>query len=136
MIELTLEMALKAAEAARARAAELDVSLSVVVVDEAGRIVLAMRGERVGFLTVDFAQAKAVAASSFRRPTRSMAEAFSNNPAFWTSALHGASTPFMPATGAVPIVRDGRVIGAIGCGGATPDQDHECAELGAQAAVA
>ena len=109
MIELTLSKAMQAAEAARAKAEELEISLSVVVVDEAGRTVLAMRGERVGFLTVDFATAKAVAASSFKRATKTMAEAYSANPAFWGSALHAASTQFMPATGAVPIFKGDRL---------------------------
>jgi uncharacterized protein GlcG (DUF336 family) len=33
----------------------------------------------------------------------------------------------------VPIVVKGRVIGAIGCGGGTGEQDHECAVAGAAA---
>ena len=39
----------------------------------------------------------------------------------------------LPSIGAVPIVKGGRVIGAIGCGGGTGEQDHECAEAGAAA---
>ena len=35
--------------------------------------------------------------------------------------------------GGVPIVVGGRVIGAIGCGGGTGEQDHECAQAGADA---
>ena len=39
----------------------------------------------------------------------------------------------LPSIGAVPIIKAGRVIGAIGCGGGTGEQDHECAEAGAAA---
>ncbi|MND08604.1 hypothetical protein D3C83_313440 [compost metagenome] len=39
----------------------------------------------------------------------------------------------LPTIGAVPITKAGRVIGAIGCGGGTGEQDHECAEAGAAA---
>jgi uncharacterized protein GlcG (DUF336 family) len=42
----------------------------------------------------------------------------------------------LPSIGAVPIIKAGRVIGAIGCGGGTGEQDHECAEAGAAAAGA
>jgi uncharacterized protein GlcG (DUF336 family) len=35
--------------------------------------------------------------------------------------------------GGYPITRDGVLIGGIGCGGATGDEDHLCAEAGAKA---
>ena len=133
MIELTLNLAEKACDAAFARAREFGVNISVAVVDESGRVVVVKRGDNTGFLATDFATGKAVAASSFKRPTKATAESWERIPAFWNSALHAASTHFMPATGAVPLVHNDRIIGAIGCGGAHPDQDHECAEAGASA---
>jgi uncharacterized protein GlcG (DUF336 family) len=39
----------------------------------------------------------------------------------------------LPTIGGVPIMRGGRAVGAIGCGGGTGEQDHECAEAGANA---
>lgn len=136
MIEITLELAEQAAGAALARAAEFGVNISVAVVDESGRTVLVKRGDGTGFLTTDFALGKAVAAASFRRPTRATAESWERIPAFWNSALHAAGTHFMPATGAVPLFAGEHIIGAIGCGGAHPDQDHDCAEAGAAAVAA
>ncbi len=136
MIELSLGLAEQAAEAALSRAKEFGVNISVAVVDESGRTVLLKRGDGTGFLTTDFALGKAVAAASFRRPTRATAESWERIPAFWNSALHAAGTPFMPATGAVPLVLGERFVGAIGCGGAHPDQDHDCAEAGAAAVAA
>jgi uncharacterized protein GlcG (DUF336 family) len=41
----------------------------------------------------------------------------------------------LPSTGAVPIILSGRVIGAIGIGGGTPEQDHDCATVGAAATL-
>lgn len=136
MIELNLALAEKACQAAFDRAAEFGVNISVAVVDESGRTLLLKRGDQTGFLTTDFALGKAVAAASFKRPTRATAESWERIPAFWHSALHASSSNFMPATGAVPLVLEDRVIGAIGCGGAHPDQDHECAEAGAAAIAA
>jgi len=40
------------------------------------------------------------------------------------------------AQGAIPIVRDGIVDGAVGCGGGTSAQDEACAQAGAAALVA
>jgi glc operon protein GlcG len=39
----------------------------------------------------------------------------------------------MPSTGGAPITAGGRLIGAIGCGGGTGEQDHQCAMAGAAA---
>jgi uncharacterized protein GlcG (DUF336 family) len=42
----------------------------------------------------------------------------------------------LPTLGGAPIVVDGRVIGGIGCGGGTGEQDQECADAGAAAVKA
>jgi glc operon protein GlcG len=41
----------------------------------------------------------------------------------------------MPIDGGVPIIADGKVIGAIGVSGAAADQDGQCAMAGAAAAT-
>lgn len=133
MSRLTLEDALQAAEAARQHAVELGVAVSVAVVDEGGRQLLVMRGDDLGFMTPDFALAKATGAAGFKVPTAALAERWEGLPAFWTASLHAAPSPYIPAPGGVPIRRNGRLVGAIGCGGARPDQDHACAEAGAAA---
>jgi glc operon protein GlcG len=60
-----------------------------------------------------------------------------NAPAVPVAALPGVAAASLPAPiysqGAVPIVRDGVVDGAIGCGGGTAAQDQACAEAGAAA---
>jgi uncharacterized protein GlcG (DUF336 family) len=136
MIEMTLEIAERAARAALAKAAAMGIGMTVSVVDEAGRLVLTMKGDRTGFLTTDTSRAKAVAAVAFRRPTRDLVELHKTNPAFWAALPAVAHGEALPSTGAVPILVNGRVIGAIGCGGGSPDEDHECASAGAAAAAA
>ena len=131
MIEISLDEALKAAQAARKKADELGVAVSVAVVDESGRQIVVLRDDRLGFMTPDFALAKAVGAAGFAAPTQALAERWDKLPAFWTASLHAAPTPYIPAPGGVPIRIGDRVVGAIGCGGARPDQDHTCAEAGA-----
>jgi uncharacterized protein GlcG (DUF336 family) len=131
---MNLEIAERTARAALAKAAALGISMTVSVVDEAGRLVLTLRGDRTGFLSTDTSRAKAVAAAAFKRSTRELVELQKTNPVFWAALPAVARGEALPSTGAVPIVLDGRVIGAIGCGGGTPEQDHECASAGAAAA--
>ena len=136
MIEMTLEIAERAAHAALAKAAALNVGMTVSVVDEAGRLVVTLRGDRTGFLTTETSRTKAVAAAAFRRSTRELVELQKTNPVFWSALPAVSQGQALPSTGAVPIARSGRVIGAIGCGGGSPDQDHECAAAGADAVAA
>jgi uncharacterized protein GlcG (DUF336 family) len=59
-----------------------------------------------------------------------------SHPVFWGAVPAISRGEALPSTGAVPIVVGGRVIGAIGCGGGSADEDHECASAGATAAAA
>jgi uncharacterized protein GlcG (DUF336 family) len=133
MIEMTLEMAERAARGALAHAAALNIGMTASVVDEAGRLVVTLRGDRTGFLSTETSRAKAVAAAAFKRSTRELVELQKTNPVFWAALPAVSRGDALPSTGAVPIVVGNRVIGAIGCGGGTPDQDHECAVAGAAA---
>lgn len=130
MIEMTLEIANRAARGALDYAKSKGLSITVSVVDEAGRLVVTMKGDGTGFLTPETSKAKAVAAAAFRKPTLDLAALHAANP-FW-SAVPAVSAGFaMPTGGAVPIRQGGRVIGAIGCAGGTAEEDHECASAGA-----
>ena len=131
MADMTLAMAERAVSAAQAKARELGTPITVTVVDEAGRLVLCARGDGTAFLTPDTSRGKAVAAAAFRRSTKEMVELAKEHPAFWNALPAIAPGQLLPSTGAVPISVDGRVIGAIGCGGGTGEQDHQCALAGA-----
>lgn len=135
MIELTLAMAESAVKAAQARARELGTPMTVAVVDEGGRLVLCARGDATGFLTPETARAKAVAAAAFRKSTTELAEAAARGSAFWRTMPAVVPEPVLPTPGGAPIVRGGKVIGGIGCGGGTGEQDQQCADAGAAALV-
>ena len=132
MIEMTLEIADRAARAALGHAKSHNLTLTVSVVDEAGRLVLTMRGDGTGFLTPETSRAKAVAAAAFRTPTLELAAMHATNP-FWSAVPAVAYGTALPTGGAVPIRSKGRVIGAIGCAGGTAEQDHASAAAGAAA---
>jgi glc operon protein GlcG len=136
MIEMTLQRAEVVARATLAKAQALGIGMTVSVVDEAGRLVLTLRGDRTGFLTTETSRAKAVAAVAFRRPTRELAELRKSNAAFWESVPAVSGGTALPSPGAVPLLVGDRLIGAVGCGGGSPDEDHECASAGAAALAA
>lgn len=131
MAELTLEMAEKAVKAALAKAHELGTPMTATVVDASGRLILCARGDGAGFLTPETSRAKAVAAAAFRRSTKDMGDLRQASPAFWANVSAVLEGRILPSIGAVPLLIDGQVIGAIGCGGGTGEQDDVCAEAGA-----
>ena len=133
MIEMTLEIAERAVRATQAKARQLGTPITVSVVDEAGRLVLCARGDRTGFFTPDTSRAKAAAAAAFRRTTKSMAEERGAHGDFWDNLAAVVAGQALPSTGGVPILKEDRIIGAVGCSGGTSEQDHYCAAAGAEA---
>jgi glc operon protein GlcG len=131
MIELTLEMAERASRAAREKAKALGTPMTITVVDEAGRLVLCSRGDGTGFFTPETSRAKAMAAANFRMSTADLADRVQKGSPFWAQVGSAVPGQLLASHGAVPIVVKGRVIGAIGCGGGTGEQDQECAAAGA-----
>jgi uncharacterized protein GlcG (DUF336 family) len=107
--------------------------MTVTVVDAAGRLILCARGDGTGFFTPETSRAKAVAAAAFRRPTIEMANLRESAPAFWGNVTAILGGQALPSIGAVPVISNGKLLGAVGCGGGTGEQDHLCAEAGAAA---
>src|SRR4029453_1986688 len=133
MAELTLEMAERAVKVAQAKAREVGTAMAATVVDDAGRLVLSARGDGTGFFTPETSRGKAVAAAAFPRPTKDMANLRESSPAFWGNVATVPGGEALPSLGGGAIIGGGKVIGAVGCGGGTGEQDHLCAEAGAAA---
>lgn len=132
MIQMTLQAAETAVRAAQDKAKALGTPMTVTVVDEAGRLVLSARGDGTGFFTPETSRAKAVAAAAFKRSTRELAEMAAQG-GFWAQVPTVLQGQALPTLGGTPIVREGQVIGGIGCGGGTGLQDQECSDAGAGA---
>jgi len=135
MIDMTLEIAEKALRAAQAKAKALNAPMTVTIVDESGRLVLAARGDGTGFFSTETSRAKAMAAASFKRSNAELVKLVAQG-GFWSIVLTVLQGQILPTLGGAPISRGGRVIGGIGCGGGTGEQDQECADAGAAAAAA
>lgn len=130
MAGLTLAEARKALEAAEAKAVEMGVALSLSVVDARGDLVCMVRMDGAPWRTAPVSRAKARASAAFGVPSRDL-QARADTPVM-RSLVMMEGGDLIPGTGAVPIIRNGVCVGAIGGSGGTADQD----EMAAQAGVA
>src|SRR5690554_4397176 len=130
MIEMTLELAEKIAKAALEKSKELNRPMSVSVVDESGRLVYYSRSDGAGFFTFETSRAKAMAAASFKRSTMEITRNKELNPLLWYSLPSVVPGQALPSPGDMPIWRDNHLIGAIGIGGGSPEEDQACCEAG------
>ena len=105
-------------------------SHSIVVVDLGGDPVAALRMDRNGSGTFDFALQKAAAVAAWGFPTSGMEEGAKEVPGF-ARAPHVVTVP-----GGVPIwSADGKTrLGGVGVSGEAPANDAACAEAGIRAA--
>jgi glc operon protein GlcG len=97
-----------------------------VVVDEGGYPIYLERSDDTQVASVEVGIGKARTAAIFRRPSKVFEDQVRNGRVV-ALALPGAT----PLQGGVPIVVDGKVIGAIGVSGNTPQEDEEVAKAGA-----
>src|SRR6266404_8823089 len=132
MIQMTLQVAEAAVRAAQDKAKALGSPMTVTVVDEAGRLVLSARGDGTGFFSPETSRAKTMAAASFKKRTAELADLVAKG-GFWSIVPTILQGQILPRLGGAPIMRGGRCIGAIGCGGGTGEQDQECSDAGAAA---
>ncbi len=130
---ITLDAAKKALAAAEAEAKKNNWGMVIVVVDSGSRLVAFSRMDTAQLGSIDIAMGKAVTANNLRRPTKALQDLVGQGgPNLRLLAAPGVT----PLEGGVPIVADGKIIGAIGVSGAASDQDAQCAMAGAAAAVA
>ena len=121
-----LELAQGAVAAGIEFARERELRMSVVVMDVTGTVCAAARMDRSRPITYQIAVAKANTARLFETSTAVLAGRVKPENKI---AIGQIGTDIAFLGGGVPIVRDGRVIGAIGASGATEPQDVECAEV-------
>ena len=72
------------------------------------------------------------AAAELKRRTKGLAELAAQG-GFWALVPTVLQGQALPTLGGTPIVSGGQVIGGIGCGGGTGQQDQECSNAGAAA---
>lgn len=128
---LSLAAAKQIAAVAEAEATAKNARVVIAVVDDGGNLLVLQRLDDTQVASVEVAMGKARTAAIFRRPSRDFEEQVKNGRVA-ALALPGAT----PLQGGIPILFQGKVIGAIGVSGETPAQDKEIAIVGANAATA
>ncbi|HJP68180.1 MAG TPA: heme-binding protein [Sphingomicrobium sp.] len=125
---VNLDQATKAVEAAVAEAKKNGWLMAVAVVSNSGSLVHFSRMDGTAFGSIRVAQEKAKAAATFQRPTKSFEDRVSAGGA----GLVLLTVPgVIASSGGIPLMRDGKIIGAIGCSGATSAQDTQACQAGA-----
>jgi glc operon protein GlcG len=127
---LTLDGAKKIAAVAEAKAKAEGARVVIAVVDEGGSLLLLERLDDTQVASVNVGIDKARTAAIYRRPSKVFEDQVKNGRVS-ALALHGA----VALQGGVPIIVEGKVIGAIGVSGETPNQDEGIAMAGAAIAT-
>ncbi len=127
---LTLEVALQIADAAKEEALKRGSTVVIVVVDEGGYPIVLERLNDTQVASVEVGLGKARTAAIFRRPSKVFEDQVKNGRVA-ALALPGATA----LQGGIPIEYKGKVIGAIGVSGNTPQEDEDIAIAGAAAAA-
>jgi glc operon protein GlcG len=122
------ENAKKAAAAALAEARKNNWNMAAAVVDPAGDLVYFEKLDGTQAASVNIAVDKARSSARFKRPTKALQDVLAaGGEGLRLLGLQGA----VPVDGGVPILIDGKIVGAIGLSGGTSAQDGQCAAAGA-----
>jgi glc operon protein GlcG len=125
---INLETARRVAAAAAAEGRNNGWTVAVAIVDAAGDLVYFERMDDTQVASSQVAQDKARTAVRFKRPSKLFEEALVGG-RLAVLGLPGVT----PLEGGIPLVVDGKIIGAIGVSGVTSQQDGVCAQAGVDA---
>ena len=135
-IQLNLSGAETVLEAAKAKATTMGLKVNVAVVDEGGHLLSFARMDGARPASGNTALTKAIAAATFRQETgpalvKGEPDLLLSLSLQATAVAGGGKGTALK--GGVPILIDGQVVGAVGIGGGTGEQDVEVAKAGIQA---
>ncbi len=127
---ISYESAAKMVAAAVAKAEELGCRQNVAVVDDGGNLKAFGRMDGAPLLGVEGCQRKAFTAL-FGVGTQDLYRAIKDDQSLVVGLSHFSRATMVG--GGLPIVVDGEVIGGIGVGGGTVDEDVACSQAGLDA---
>lgn len=125
---ISLENAKKAAAPALAEARKNNWNMAVAIVDPDGNLVYYEKMDNTQVGSSDVCISKARSAARFKRPTKAFQDALAAGGAgLRILRIEGA----VPVEGGIPLLMDGKIVGAIGVSGDTSEHDAQCAKAGA-----
>jgi len=123
-----LEAAKKVMAAAEADAVKNNWGMAIAILDSTGHMVMLHKLDNTQYGSIAVAEDKARSALYYRRPSKVFEELVAQGGLnLRLLALRGAS----PLEGGIPLMLDGKIVGAIGVSGATSVQDGQVAKAGA-----
>jgi uncharacterized protein GlcG (DUF336 family) len=127
---MNLALARKVIAAAERKAAKIKQPMNIAVVDEGGNLVAHVRMDGAWIGSIDISINKAFTSRAFDIATKDLAEHSQSGGQFFGIHVsnHGRIMIF---AGGIPLLQEGKVIGAIGVSGGSGEQDHAVAEAGA-----
>lgn len=133
-MSITLADARRVIAAAEARADEIGQPMNIAVVDGGGNLVSHVRQDGAWIGSIEISISKAWTSKAFDISTKDLGENSQPAQQFFgihTTNAHGRGVAIF--AGGVPLVRDGKAVGAVGVSGGSGEQDQAVAEAGAAA---
>jgi uncharacterized protein GlcG (DUF336 family) len=127
---ITLDQAKRVMAAAELEAAKNSWQVAITILDSGGNLVMFHKVDNTQLASIGASEGKARTALTFKRPSKALDDAI---------AAGGAGLRLLavkditPLEGGLPILVDGKIIGAIGVSGALSSQDGQVAKAGADA---
>lgn len=131
MSKILIDEAREIVRAGLVSAREQGVGMAIAVVDYAGQLVAFERSDDAPWIVSEIAWRKARTSAAFGKDSGEREQAWAGRP-FFAASVVGLGD-YVVGKGAVPLIHDGEVIGAVGASGGHPDQDHIAAVAGAAA---
>ena len=127
---IALDQAKRAMAAAELEAAKNSWAVAITILDSGGNLVMFHKIDNAQLSAVTVSEGKARTALQFKRASKDLDDAIARGGA-GNRLL--ALKDITPLEGGIPIVVDGKIIGAIGVSGAVSAQDAQVAKAGADA---
>ena len=128
--EMSLETAKKAIAAAEAEAKKNNWLMNIAAVGPSGDLLAFSRMDGAQYASISIAQHKARTAARFRRPSKVFQDGLAANPA---NIFLITLDDVIASEGGIPIIVDGKLVGALGCSGGTGQQDGATCQAGVNA---
>jgi uncharacterized protein GlcG (DUF336 family) len=127
---ITLDQAKRAMAAAELEAAQNSWQVAITILDSGGNMIMFHRVDNAQLSATTVSEGKARTALEFKRPSKALDDAIAGGGAGMRLL---ALKDITPLEGGLPVVVDGKIIGAIGVSGALSSQDAQVAKAGADA---
>jgi glc operon protein GlcG len=127
---ITLDQAKRVMAAAELQAAENTWQVAITILDSGGNLVMFHKIDNAQLSAIGVSEGKALTALQFKRPSKDLDDAIARGgPGNRLLALKAIT----PIEGGLPILLDGKIVGAIGVSGAISSQDSQVAQAGVDA---